>query len=75
MSNAWALLFLFLLVLMVAALNNDEARMTNDKGMTKLECRIHVAGPGVARASSRVGDCGIKRAYNERAQSSQSLSS
>jgi hypothetical protein len=36
---------------MLAALNNEEARMTNDEGMTKPESRILVGAGGSARVS------------------------
>jgi hypothetical protein len=39
-------------VLLLAVLDNDEARMTKDEGMTKRECRIHVCSASVC-ASGR----------------------
>ena len=40
---------------------NDEIRMTNDEGMTKLECGIL---PGSARAS-RAGECALALATQD----------
>jgi hypothetical protein len=55
------------LMLMLAASNNDEPPMTNDEGMTKPECRIRVGARLGSACVSRV-DASPARTFGVRAE-------